>query len=104
MGRRRYFRLVLSCITPPGNADFYLPSGLPVLRMPIGKLLSPFRTNRTTGTGSRSHTHDHQLRTIGKVPSRGTTKNLRHEHDDGSYEELIEPVDGSKKLSDFNRV
>lgn len=81
------FHLVLLYILPPDNADFHQPSGLPVLRMPIRKLLSPFRTNRTTVTGSRSHTHDHQLRTIGKVPSRGTTKNMRH--DDDSYEELI---------------
>lgn len=68
--------------------------------MPIRKLLSPLRSRRTTVTGSR--THDHQLRTIGKVPSRGTTKNMRH--DDGSYEELIVEADGSQKLSHFDRV
>lgn len=96
------FHLVLAYILPWVSADFRQPSGLPVLRMPIRKLLSPFRTNRTTVTGSRSHTHDHQLRTIGKVPSRNTTKNMRH--DDDSYEELIIQATGSKKSSNFNLV
>jgi hypothetical protein len=71
--------------------------------MPIGKMLSPFRTNKTTTAGSRSNAHDHQLRTIGKASSRGTTGNMRQEHDDGSYEELIDLADSSKKLNHFNR-
>lgn len=87
-------------LKPPVDADFCGSIGLPVLRMPIRKLLSPLRTRRTTVTGSR--TQDHQLRTIGKTSSRVTTKNMRH--DDDSYEELIEPADGSQKFSNFNRV
>ncbi|KAI7779281.1 uncharacterized protein LA080_001044 [Diaporthe eres] len=74
---------------------------LPVLRMPIRKLLSPLRSKKTTVTGSR--THDHQLRTIGRMTSRGTTKN-KTQHDDDSYEELIVQANGSQKLSNFNRV
>lgn len=75
---------------------------LPVIRIPFRKLLSPFRTNRTTATGSRSHTNDHQLRTIGNVSSRGTTGNMRH--DDDSYEDLIVQATVSKKLEKFNSV
>lgn len=68
--------------------------------MPIRKLLSPLRSKKTTVTGSR--THDHQLRTIGRMTSRGATKNTRH--DDDSYEELIIQTNTSQKLDNFNRV
>lgn len=82
------------------DADVCGSTGLPVLRMPIRKILSPLRSRKTTVTGSR--TQDHQLRAIGKASSRVTTKNMRH--DDDSYEELIEPAVGSQKFSNFNRV